>query len=141
MTGIGGQSDGALPLLDGYTLMPRSLDDLTDPVVSSFEVPEVINLGGAPVFAVNESENANLYQWSFGNGTFSNEEEPELLYTEPGTYNIYLTATDQETQCSDQSWTTVVVEGVMRSWRLRTLGCTSIPTRLRRSFGWSCVSL
>ena len=110
VTGIGGQSDGSLPLLDGYTLMPRSLDDLTDPVVSSFEVPEVINLGGAPVFAVNASENADLYQWSFGNGTFSNEEEPELLYTEPGTYNIYLTATDQETQCSDQSWTTVVVE-------------------------------
>jgi PKD repeat protein len=62
------------------------------------------------VFATNESENADYYQWSFGNGTFSNEEEPELVYTEPGTYNIYLTATDAETQCSDQSSATLVVE-------------------------------
>ena len=62
------------------------------------------------MFATNESENADYYQWSFGNGTFSNEEEPELVYTEPGTYNIYLTATDAETQCSDQSSATLVVE-------------------------------
>ena len=110
VTGIGGQSDGSLPLLDGYTLMPRGLSDLTDPVFSSFEIPDVIVLGGTPVFATNESENADYYQWSFGNGTFSNEEEPELVYTEPGTYNIYLTATDAETQCSDQSSATLVVE-------------------------------
>jgi len=110
VTGIGGQSDGSLPLLDGYTLLPRGLSDLTDPVFSSFEIPDVIVLGGTPVFATNESENADYYQWSFGNGTFSNEEEPELVYTEPGTYNIYLTATDAETQCSDQSSATLVVE-------------------------------
>ena len=110
VTGIGGQSDGSLPLLDGYTLLPRGLSDLTDPVFSSFEIPDVIVLGGTPVFATNESENADYYQWSFGNGTFSNEEEPELVYTEAGTYNIYLTATDEETQCSDQSSATLVVE-------------------------------
>jgi hypothetical protein len=110
VTGIGGQSDGSLPLLDGYTLLPRGLSDLTDPVFSSFEIPDVIVLGGTPVFATNESENADYYQWSFGNGTFSNEEEPELVYTEAGTYNIYLTATDAETQCSDQSSATLVVE-------------------------------
>ena len=110
VTGIGGQSDGSLPLLDGYTLLPRGLSDLTSPVFSSFEIPDVIVLGGTPVFATNESENADYYQWSFGNGTFSNEEEPELVYTEAGTYNIYLTATDAETQCSDQSSATLVVE-------------------------------
>ena len=110
VTGIGGQSDGALPLLDGYTLLPRSLDDLTDPVLSVFEVPDVMVIGGTPVFATNASENADYYQWSFGNGTFSNEEEPELTYTEAGTYNIYLTATDAETQCSDQSSASIVVE-------------------------------
>ncbi|MGB2423227.1 MAG: lamin tail domain-containing protein [Flavobacteriales bacterium] len=110
VTGIGGQSDGTVPLFDGYTLLPRSLDDLTDPVQSIFSVPDVLVLGGPPVFAENQSLNADYYQWSFGNGTFSNEEEPELNYAEPGTYNVYLTATDAETQCSDQSSTTLVVE-------------------------------
>ena len=110
MTGIGGQSDGNAPFLDGYTLLPRSLDDLTDPVLSLFTVPDVLVLGGDPVFAINESENADFFQWSFGNGTFSNEEDPELTYTEPGTYNIFLTATDEESQCSDQSTAQIVVE-------------------------------
>ena len=110
LTGIGGQSDGNAPFLDGYTLLPRSLDDLTEPVLSLFTVPDVLVLGGDPVFAINESENADFFQWSFGNGTFSNEEDPELTYTEPGTYNIFLTATDEESQCSDQSTAQIVVE-------------------------------
>ena len=110
LTGIGGQSDGSAPFLDGYTLLPRSLDDLTEPVLSQFTVPEVLVLGGTPVFAINESENAEYYQWSFGNGTFSNEEDPELIYSEPGTYNIFLTATDANGVCSDQSSTEIMVE-------------------------------
>ena len=110
LTGIGGQSDGNAPFLDGYTLLPRSLDDLTEPVLSLFTVPDVLVLGGDPVFAINESENADFFQWSFGNGTFSNEEDPELTYTEPGTYNIFLTASDEDSQCSDQSTAQIVVE-------------------------------
>ena len=109
VTGIGGQYDGQLPLLDSYTLMPRSLDDLTDPVYAAFTVPDVIQIGGTPVYAENNSEGAASYQWSFGNGTFSNEEEPELTYTEAGTYNIYLTAVDPEGVCADQANTTVEV--------------------------------
>ena len=33
-----------------------------------------------------------------------------MTYTEPGTYNIFLTATDEESQCSDQSTAQIVVE-------------------------------
>ena len=67
-------------------------------------------LGGDPVYATNESSNADYYQWSFGNGSFSNDEEPELTYTEPGTYNVFLTATDADSQCSDQATGSIVVE-------------------------------
>ena len=86
------------------------MDDLTEPVLSLFTVPDVLVLSGDPVFAINESENADFFQWSFGNGTFSNEEDPELTYTEPGTYNIFLTVTEEESQCSDQSTAQIVVE-------------------------------
>ena len=110
VTGIGGQSDATSPYLDGYTLLPRSLDDLTEPVLAAFTVPEVLVLGGDPVYATNESSNADYYQWSFGNGSFSNDEEPELTYTEPGTYNVFLTATDADSQCSDQATGSIVVE-------------------------------
>jgi hypothetical protein len=123
VTGIGGQYDGQLPLLDNYTLMPRSLDDLTDPVYAAFTVPDVIQIGGTPVYAENNSEGAASYQWSFGNGTFSNDEEPELTYTESGTYNIYLTAVDPEGVCADQANTTVevvVVDAVAEGTELIT---------------------
>lgn len=111
VTGIGGQSDNdGSPYLNGYTLLPRSLEDFTEPVIASFDIPGTVILGGEPVYVENTSLNAEFYQWSFGNGTFSNDEEPELVYTEPGTYNVYLTASDEESQCSDQASAEVVVE-------------------------------
>ena len=110
VTGIGGQSDGTTPLLDGYTLLPRSLDDLTEGVEAAFTIPEVLALGGAPVFAENQSTNADGFQWSFGNGDFSNEEEPLLPYGEPGTYNVFLTVLNSNSECSDQASAVIVVE-------------------------------
>ena len=111
ISGIGGQYDPGMPLLDSYTLMPRSLDDFTEPVFAAFSVPDFLVLGGGtPVFVENYSTGAAYYQWSFGNGTFSNEEEPELTYTQSGTYNIFLTATDPELECSDQASLSVDVE-------------------------------
>jgi len=110
VTGIGGQYDPGLPLLDSYTLMPRSLDDFTEPVVASFSVPNPVLIGGDPVVVENTSTGAAFYQWSFGNGTFSNEEEPVLTYEEAGTFNIFLTATDPTMECSDQASMTVDVE-------------------------------
>ena len=104
------KADNGAPYLDGYTLLPRSLEDLTPPVLAAFDLPEVISVGGAPVFVVNESQNAEAYQWSFGNGDFSTEESPELTYTEGGEYTVFLTASNLSTGCSDQTSATVEVE-------------------------------
>ena len=109
VTGIGGQYDPGLPLLDGYTLMPRSLEDFTDPVVASFSVPEDL-MAGTPVQMENLSEGAGFFQWSFGNGVFSNEESPVVNYELPGSYNIFLTATDPNALCSDQFTLEIVVD-------------------------------
>ena len=110
VTGIGGQADNGAPYLDGYTLLPRSLEDLTPPVLAAFDLPDVISVGGSPVFVENESQNAEAYQWSFGNGDFSTEESPELTYTEGGEYTVFLTASNLSTGCSDQTSATVEVE-------------------------------
>lgn len=40
----------------------------------------------------NESENAEAYSWDFGDGSTSNEENPENSYLLSGTYNVALTA-------------------------------------------------
>ena len=111
VAGIGGQYDIGTPLLDGYTLMPRSLDDLTEPVFASFSVPEDLEVG-TPVTLENLSQGAGSFQWSFGNGVFSNDEAPELVYDEAGSYNIFLTAVDPNQVCADQASVTVDVADV-----------------------------
>ena len=91
--------------------MPRNLDDLTDPVFASFSVPDGLEVG-VPVTLDNLSQGAGSYQWSFGNGVFSNDETPELLYEEAGSYNIFLTAVDPSQVCADQASITVDVADV-----------------------------
>jgi hypothetical protein len=111
VSGLGGQYDTGTPLLDGYTLMPRSLDDLTASVFASFSVPSDLE-SGVPVTLENLSQGAGSFQWSFGNGLFSNDEEPELVYNEAGSYNIFLTAVDPDQVCADQASITVNVADV-----------------------------
>lgn len=46
---------------------------------------------GNPVQFTNSSTGAEFYQWDFGDGGASTEEEPSYLYINPGTYNVNLT--------------------------------------------------
>jgi len=42
----------------------------------------------------NRSQNASSYSWSFGDGGTSTEENPSYAYSEGGTYEVILTASD-----------------------------------------------
>ena len=54
---------------------------------------EVSNDYYAPctVTFTNKSINANAYQWDFGNGQSSSDENPSVSFQEPGIYKITLT--------------------------------------------------
>ena len=54
--------------------------------------PNHVMVPGQPVFFLNLSENAETYAWDFGDGTVSEAEQPVHEYTEPGLYDISLTA-------------------------------------------------
>lgn len=63
---------------------------------------------GASVTFTNMSAGAQHYNWDFGDASgTSTEEQPAHIYTEPGNYNVTLTAID--TLCQDQYVRTVVV--------------------------------
>lgn len=47
------------------------------------------------VQTINDSQGAIGYTWDLGNGTTSDLNQPTATYTEPGTYTITLTATNQ----------------------------------------------
>lgn len=56
-----------------------------------------------PVYFNNCSDNAEYYDWEFGDGYVSNEKHPTHSYTEPGSYQVRLNArgygsTDTETK-------------------------------------------
>lgn len=50
--------------------------------------PEV----GQEVFFTNDSQNAREFEWDFGDGFISNEENPSHIYTGTGTFEVSLTA-------------------------------------------------
>jgi len=48
---------------------------------------------GGDVTFTNESTNADSYNWEFGNGDTSTDEDPMYTYTESGSYEVVLSAT------------------------------------------------
>jgi hypothetical protein len=63
------------------------------------------NLDGKPgrIQLNNESIGADSYNWDFGNGQSSTEENPIITYTEDGTYIIQL-ITDNKFHCKDTTY-------------------------------------
>src|SRR5688572_3413695 len=47
---------------------------------------------GETIIFFNQSEDALRFDWNFGNGTSSQEEEPTVVYDEPGDYVVELVA-------------------------------------------------
>ena len=66
--------------------------------------------GEAEVTFTNESTGATAYQWNFGDGGSSTDEEPLHGYTAPGAYTVGLNAWND--YCSDTYQMVVTVEVV-----------------------------
>lgn len=65
-----------------------------------------------PVEAVftNLSQNASLYDWLFGDGNASSDQDPVHLYSDGGTYSIVLVATDAN-GCQDSAVQSISISG------------------------------
>lgn len=50
---------------------------------------------GHEVWFTNDSHNAKRFEWDFGDGFISNEENPIHVYTGTGSYEVFLTATSK----------------------------------------------
>lgn len=88
--------------------------------------------GVAEVQFQNMSTGATGFQWSFGDGTSSAEENPVHAYTEAGTFNVGLNVWND--YCSDSYQMVVTVEMVS------SVGDASVgldPSLKRTAFGWT----
>lgn len=61
------------------------LDACFETEYDEYEVDEII-------YFHNLSRHAESYYWEFGDGYFSDREHPEHYFTEPGTYEVWLNA-------------------------------------------------
>jgi hypothetical protein len=110
VTGIGGQRDVEAPFLDGYTILPRSADDISEPVQADFFVEDPWNTENGPVPFENLSTGAGGYFWTFGDGTQPDTTTSPLHeFPVDSTYTVVLTAQSQDGVCSDQSVQEVTV--------------------------------
>ena len=49
-------------------------------------------VAGLPVTFINQSADASIFSWDFGNGETSEEKQPTITYKEPGIYTVELLA-------------------------------------------------
>ncbi|HLO57279.1 MAG TPA: FISUMP domain-containing protein [Bacteroidales bacterium] len=59
--------------------------------VASFSSQKFVTLGNSVTFKDNSSNNPSVWFWDFGDNTFSNLQNPEHTYLNPGVYTVKLT--------------------------------------------------
>ncbi len=72
--------------------------------------PNEVNIPDQPVYCLNLSQNANQYEWSFGDGETSTESNPVHYYQEEGEYDVQLIANNMY-NCPD----TIVLPGIVKA--------------------------
>lgn len=81
-------------------------------VLAAFNIPEYNSCANEFVEFDNESEDANTFEWNFGDGNTDNSENPSHIYGTDGAFDVSLIATNQvstEMACSDTAYQTVEV--------------------------------
>ncbi len=73
--------------------------------------PTTVFIPTEPILLFNLSNFASSYIWNFGDGNSSTEEHPQHIYTEQGTYDITLIATNQNS-CTDTFVLSAAVEAL-----------------------------
>jgi hypothetical protein len=105
--GIGSQLDEIAPYHSGYSVWPRYIEDVTDPLMASFTPGSeiVFGEGGSTVSFQNTSNGATQFLWNFGDGETSTEENPVHYYPFSffmGIADVVITLTvTNEHGCSD----------------------------------------
>ena len=73
-----------------FVLITACEKSSNEPPKASFTVSSDIARVGDTIFFQNTSESANTFEWDFGDGNSSTEENPSHIYTELGSYIIHL---------------------------------------------------
>lgn len=76
-----------------YT-MPSSIE-VRPTAIADFTTSDTLGCTPYPVSFLNNSVNANLFSWTFGDGNSSNSTQPSYTYNQSGIFDVQLIATNQ----------------------------------------------
>ncbi len=101
---------------------------------------------GNTVEFTNTSANATTYNWDFGDGNFSTDENPVHTYAGDGEYTVILTASDDDFQSDEASQIIVISNAVFTAadmsspegkvWKLDGEGCYIVGPAQGSSEWW-----
>lgn len=112
--GVQGTVELTVTAPNGCTSYPSVLNTWVYPqVIAGFSTNPNSVLGSIPVVFINTSTNSNAWQWTFGNGSTSQLQNPTQIYNEGGTYSVMLIASSID-GCSDTAYADVtIIDGLV----------------------------
>jgi gliding motility-associated-like protein len=91
LTAMGDGGTDTYSTINDVYILPRAFFDLA---------PRYVYVNDQEVHYFNLSDNGDIYEWDFGDGTTSNEFNPKHLYKDEGTYDVTLSVWT-ENDCFD----------------------------------------
>lgn len=83
----------------------------------------------------NQSENATGYYWTFGNGQTSDQFQPSILYTTPGTYSVVLNASNSD-GVSQATGTVTILQAPPTKVRVTRITISNFPLTKPNGSNW-----
>jgi len=103
-----------IPITMGAALiLITACKELKELPVASFKCPNTVGVGDT-IYFQNTSEGANTFDWDFGDGNGSTEENPSHIYTEQGVFTILLVATNEDGS-DEASWDILITPWATRA--------------------------
>lgn len=113
-----GGTPGAVALTvtapNGCTSFPDSLPVLIYPeIIAAFNTSTNGVYGSEPIVFIDQSQNASVWNWNFGDTQESSKQNPTHIYNAPGSYTITLIATSPD-GCLDTAQTNLtIIDGLI----------------------------
>lgn len=110
-----------------------------DPI-ADFDVSKSVAEINEPISFTNSSEEAESFEWEFGDGVTSTSENPTHSYSTSGTYTVTLTSYSKKEKKMDKASAIITINAVPTKMVLNEVIVTRFPATESNGAGWDLTS-